>query len=341
MISKEKINELYETISKDLSIKRFKNESDQSYNCRLVYSALGKWIMTMFSDRDYENEDNGQVSKSHVTITAQNILGSYKKNDSSLKDYFGDDKKLVNLIEDVYVRVGYVNSGTYSFKKQNKKAKVRFSNRALDIDIDSKIKKMRGLGLWRKISDNDINLEDYLIVKEDSKEYAKHLLSQLEYAKFQQNIGKNEIYNIDKNRWELFSEKMANKYKYSIIKVDGGLDYQVVQSENGIFYSAHVPTIYTKKSNNFLFYHEIWRIILGVCALNGNNAKCYIISENEDYISIKFKGYILPALEESIFRCMCWPLNNCLNIFEFITDVRMKQSIIEFLTRLSIEVIEA
>lgn len=35
------INELYITISKDLSITKFSNETEKSFRSRLVYSALG------------------------------------------------------------------------------------------------------------------------------------------------------------------------------------------------------------------------------------------------------------------------------------------------------------
>ena len=48
----EYLDELYSTISTDLSIEKFNGEDDISFKCRLVYSTLGKWIMNLFLDKN-------------------------------------------------------------------------------------------------------------------------------------------------------------------------------------------------------------------------------------------------------------------------------------------------
>lgn len=338
MINQNIINKLYNTLSNDLSISKFNNEFDYSYKCRLVYSALAKWILTLFSDRDFESEDNGQISKSHVTISAINILNSYKKIDPQLKDYFNDDKKLVNLIENVYIRTGYVDSGTYSFKSPQKLGRIKISNKCLVINADSKTKTTRGLGLWGKPSDLDTPLDEYLLIKDKAEDYASQMISQLQYSSFDSNHGKLELYNIEKNRWELYSSKLANRFNYSIVRIDDGMDYKIIKRINEEIYGASLPIIYSK-SNDYYFEHEVWRIILGICALNGIKAKCYLTIK-ENYLKIKFGGFILPSLEDAILRCMCWPLNDCLNISEFITDISMKNAVIDLLSKFSIEIVE-
>lgn len=339
MISQYKIKELYKTLSQDLAITQFNGETEYSFKCRLVYSALAKWILTLFSDRDFETDDNGQISKSHVTITAMNVLNSYKKIEPGLEDYFVDDKGLVNLIEDVYVRMGYINSGTYTFKTPNKVGKIRISNKCLAIDSESKIKKTRGLGLWAKPSDADMPIDGFISIKEEAEKYASLMISQLAFSAFDSEHGKLEIYNIEKNRWEPYSLKLAGRFNYSIVKVDDGLDYTVIKQIKEEIYGASLPIIYTKKSDDFYFNHEVWRILLGICSLNGAKARCYL-TEKGDYLKIKFGGFILPSLEDSILRCMSWPLNNCLNISEFITDISMRDSIIELLSRFSLEIVK-
>ena len=87
-----KINDLYHTIAEDLKIYQFENESFENFQNRLIYSTLGMWILTLFSDRDFENDDLKQISKVHVTLEAQNILNSYQKIAPSIKNYFNDNQ---------------------------------------------------------------------------------------------------------------------------------------------------------------------------------------------------------------------------------------------------------
>ncbi len=338
MIDANKINELYKTVSSDLKITRFNNESEESFRCRLVYSALGKWILTLFSDRDFEESELEQVSKTHVTITAINVIDSYKKLDPLLLNYFYDDKKLINLIENIYLKTGYVNSGYYSFKKQNKMARVAIGKKCLVIDDVAKNRKMRGLGFWGNSSNTNVSLDDFLLVDENAHDYANKLISQLKFIKFDAIYGKNEIYNIERNRWEFYSNKLLDKYAYLIVKIDDGLDYKILKKVGNDIYGASIPTLYTNQSNDFNFFHEVWRFILGICSLDGQKAKCYFKKYN-DYIKIRFGGFILPLQEEAILKCMCWPLNDCLNSSEFITDISMESAIIDLLNRLSIDIV--
>ncbi|CCV65552.1 hypothetical protein BN85305310 [Paracholeplasma brassicae] len=338
MSSSFRLDRLYKTISDDLRISKYEKEDDLSYKNRLVYSAIGRWVMSLFSDRDFEEDDTSKVSKSHVTITAMDVLLSYKKVDAGLEQYFTDDRALINMIEETYQRVGYVNSGAYSFKKQSKTARVAISNKCLFIDIDSNVR-IRGLGLWGKCSESDTSLSDYLLVNEEAHIYTERLITLLQYNAFEDNVGKIEIYNTNKNKWEYYSSRIAYKAMYSIVRVDDGLDYKIIKHSNDIIYAASLPTLYTKQSTEFTFKHEVWRIILGICSINSRKARCNIRIVNNEAVIIKFNGFILPALEESILKCMAWPLNNCLNIFEYITDISMLKSIIVLLSRLSIEIV--
>ncbi len=339
MIDVNKTNELYKTLSNDLKITRFKNESDEIFNYRLVYTALGKWVMTLFSDRDFEESEFEQVTKTHVTITAMDVLDSFKKIDPSLLKYFPDDKKFINLIENIYLKLGYINSGLYTFKKQKKMARISIVNKCLVIDDEDKNRKMRGLGFWGDASNTNVTLDDYLLVNENAHDYTKKLILQLRFIEFNSIYGKNEIYNVERNRWEFYSEKLLDKYDFLVVKLDDGFDYKIIKKVDKQILGASVPTLYSKKSNDFNFIHEIWRIILGVCSIDNKKAKCFL-RIYKDCIKIKFVGFILPSQEEAIFKCMCWPLNSCLNSSELITDISMKSAIIDLLSRLSIDIVE-
>lgn len=340
MISQYKLNELYKTISRDLKIDKFESESDDDYNRRVVYSSLGKWVMQLFADRDFEEDDLNQVSKSHVNISAQDILSSYKKVDNKLISYFKDDKKFINDIESIYMCLGYINSGTYTFKYPNNRNRVNFDgNKTLVIDLDSNAQKMRGLGIWGKyVEEAGMSFSDFLYVKNDALSSFKAILYKLKFIDFSSEHGKIEIYNIERNRWDYFSDNALKNYEYFILKIDNGQDYQILRKIDNKLYSASLPTIYINTIHDGYFIHEIWRIILGLCAFNGVPAKCRLSKYSGNGIKFSFGGYIFPFFEYSILKCMTWPLNDENNINEYVTDISMKRAVIQLLKSLSIEV---
>lgn len=348
MINKKKIDELFNTISSDLSIFKFADESEISFKNRLTYSAISKWILELFSDRDIEkeayeknsNDDYEKISKSHVTISALNILNSYKKIVTELNDYFINDNKFINCIEDIYIRLGYVKSGMFSFKLQDRTGKIAIGDESLIIDANSKVNKVRGLGLWGKHSNLDIPLANYLLINTNADDYALNMISQLKYNIFEYEHGRCDIYDNQLHMWIEYSPNLARKFKYSVVKIDDGLDYKILKCIDDEIYAGSLPEIYTKGKNDFYFYHDIWRIILGICSLNGCKAMCQLMIK-EDYIKVKFQGFILPLFEDALLRCIAWPLKNCLNVSEFITDISMKKTLIELLSKFCVDIVEA
>ena len=341
MINYYALERMYKTIAEDLKIENFGNEPINDFHNRIIYSAIGRWIMQLFADRDFEDEDLNQVSKSHVTISALDVLASYKKVDTELLAYFVDDKKLINDIEDIYVALGYINSGNYAFKYPIYKNRVSFCKKTLVIDLDSNAKKMRGLGLWGKYDESiDMPIDRFLLNNSDSLTVFKNLSAKLSYSDFNSNLGKIEVYNVDKNRWDYFSEKTTSTYEYYILKIDDGLDYQLLRRIDGNYYSASIPVIYTKKSNDNIFVHEVWRLILGLCSYNSKPVSCTISNYGDKGIKFSFGGFILPFFEYAIIKCMAWPLDNANGINNFVTSISMKDSIIKLLSHLSINIVE-
>ena len=186
----------------------------------------------------------------------------------------------------------------------------------------------------------DMSINEFLLNNSDSLIAFKNLSTKLSYSVFNPNLGKIEVYNIDKNRWDYFSEKVTSNYEYYILKIDDGLDYQVLRRIDGNYYSASVPVIYTKKSSDNIFVHEVWRLILGLCSFNGKSASCTISNYCENGIKFSFNGFILPFFEYALIKCMAWPLDNANEINNFVTSISMKDSIIKVLTHLSINIVE-
>ena len=183
-------------------------------------------------------------------------------------------------------------------------------------------------------------IDNFLLNNSDSLTVFKNLSAKLSYSDFNSNLGKIEVYNVDKNRWDYFSEKNTSTYEYYILKIDDGLDYQLLRRIDENYYSASIPVIYTKKSNDNIFVHEVWRLILGLCSYNGKPVSCTISNYGDKGIKFSFGGFILPFFEYAIIKCMAWPLDNANGINNFVTSISMKDSIIKLLSHLSINIVE-
>lgn len=114
-----RIDQLYDSIASDLKITRFRQETDIAFHNRLIYSAMGKWVLQLFNDRDFESDgdiigfDEEQVSKTHVLFATLEVLDMFKTLDSLLQTYFSDSSKFIKLVERTYVSLGYICSGHY------------------------------------------------------------------------------------------------------------------------------------------------------------------------------------------------------------------------------------
>lgn len=336
------IEQLYLAISNDLKISKYEQEPENLFKNRLVYSGLAYWVMNLFLDRDFEDEDIEKVSKSHVTLSAKDVLASYKKLDPNLDSYFTNDLDFINSIEAVYSHLGLINSGNYTFKTPSKAIKLKIVDKVLAVNLKTSARSMRGLGIWLKFKPEDkyIDINDFLLTKIKAIDTFKTMETSLRYEPFSPEQGKIQIYNVEKRHWDFYNDKILQSYKYFILKIDNGLDYKILKINDGNLYAATLPAIYSHKISDFNFEHEIWRIILGLCAFNNKPAKAYLSSIYGNGLKLKVGGYILPALENSIFKCMCWPLNSYNNINEFVTDPSMKEAIKFLLKQLSIEVVE-
>ena len=344
MIRPSDIDKLYETMAKDMKISQFEGEDISSFRNRVLYSGLGKWIMQLFADRDFEEDDSNRISKSHVTISALDIVGSFQKISANALGFFGDKdkaKKAVNEIEDIYLNLGYINSGTYTFKYPDKRVRVHMGVRSLVVDLDTTMTRYCGLGIYSNSKDEDTKLEDFFVIKDNALDYFKKMARSLKYEKADLSHGKNEIYNIEQNRWDYYGDKFAKKYEYSIVRVDDGLNHKVIRIVGDELYEAILPAIYSHPGDDDLnFKREIWRLILGLCAYNNRPAAAIVDKYCDKGIRITFGGYVLPFNEYSILKCVAWPLHAALNINDFVIGEEMLGAVKIILKHLSIEILE-
>ena len=109
--------ELLKTMSKDLGIIHFRNESIEQFKRRVLYSALACWIKTSSADCPIGNtDDKFGVSRRHVFDRCSAVLEEMLKRFPECKSYFDDSDALedhpVSILRDRLLRHGeLVNVG--------------------------------------------------------------------------------------------------------------------------------------------------------------------------------------------------------------------------------------
>ena len=336
------VYELYDSIAKDLKIRQFKNELDIDYHFRLIYSAISSWILQMFRDRESEDITDS-VSKMHVTLRATDILDSYVKLDPTLKAFFKDSKKTVQIIEGCYINLGYIVSGNYTFKEQNYTAEIEVNDNKSIIINPVKIKnEMAGIGTLGVKTDACIKVNDYLLCRQNAEEYFKTIASQLEYTKWDDSIyGRVEYYNSQRNRWDLLPSLNRLQYDYYVLRIDKGLSYEILKKDRGKFYRAKLPEIYSHSGRDTNFLREIWRIVFGACAYSGDPVKVYVENKYEDGITFSIQGEcMLPKNEMDIIKCVSWPQRTSNSINDFVTNKEYVPFIISILRQMSMQILD-
>jgi hypothetical protein len=346
-------NDLYATISADLGIQKFLGENDMEFHFRLVYSALGSWVLKLATDRDMDHKDLKQVSRAHVTNSVIDILNAFLSLDSLLEVYFKkrkprDDEKwklsLIRYIEDCYENLGYYDffADYYIHETSDAKYLSVIDNHILNVDNSSDCEFMVGLGRYvAKTKECIYDFMDFFPGTANAKSAFETIVNYVSYQKFIKDYpGQLEIYDIDKRMWSSFDMKIALKYPLSMLRVDN-LTYAILKSENGNLYMGKLPEIYNKTCKDSYFSREIWRLICGMASYLGKPFHVKIKHHFKNGIIIDFRNLniiSLPKRERIMLRAMTWPYRSCLDDLTLITYEKFRPAIEKIFNRLCIEV---
>ena len=350
MINPEIKDKLYNRISRDLVIYQYEEEDISDYHNRLIFSALGKRILTLFKDADFDfasidDKDDAEyfISKSHVTLGAQNFLSNMLNIDPSLKDFLVDEKatkQIIKSIENIYENFGYVFSGNYNYKRPDHFANLKVGTNSLSINSDINAKTMFGLGNWKYISTGYIEFKDFMPCKLNALDTFNELINNLSFENFSEIHGDLKVYDVERRMWADFDKNSLNRFEYYVLKVDNGLDYKILKKINENILAASLPNIYKIDNQNVMFKYEIWRIIFGLCAYCGHPAVCYKTKYTKEGYMFKFAGYVLPFSEYALLNLMAWPYKHINNYFAYIINAGMIESVKTIMNHLCIEVVE-
>ena len=304
---------LYHAAAIDLSIHPFEGEDKtMDYVFRLVYSMVGAWILAAFNDRSMESDL--EVSKTHVTRTAMDLINSYRKIDAGLGVYFDCEKDLdfVKRIEDAYVLLGFVGSGDYTYTPEPFRKKVTLSGKlSLNIDTYQKPMKMVGIAPIAPSQDIDSPLEDLFLCQKAAKETFEALEKSLDFQKFASfTKGKVEFYDPTSHNYKPYGPHALQVFGKLLLRLDGGGQYAILKPSSDLPSIGYLPNIYSRWENDEVnFGREGWRVILGYCASMGKPLKATVkpYAKGKGASTLVMKYISLPKTEEAILMCLGWP----------------------------------
>lgn len=156
------MNELLETMGKDLSVFPYKGEEEADYLYRVCYSALALWML--YAARSSEAGEQG-ISKKAQTEQGMRLLREYEKHLGLDPRRFEMDRDhFLHICRRVYEEIGYL----YTDEKKRERV-VRFGRTVtlgdgeLYFGLPEELDFMRGLGLYTHIPGNEAELFEILL----------------------------------------------------------------------------------------------------------------------------------------------------------------------------------
>ena len=337
-----RIQELFNLISLDLNIRRYSCEPENLYFSRLIYSAIGCWVLYCIGDKNVEEDKSRYgVSKNYINRRCSKILNDFLEIYPKAKDWFftndiTDCSDVIKFIRGIYEYLGYlVPADSDSSLTLPKLRNVVIEDGLVFYRGISKVSKMIGLGT-------------YEFINEAKKENVEHLF---------------EMFLIPNKRADIFVQDYLRKAKWTTGNVSEDIkffDYKSKNSLSGSWTDKWTEDTITIYKNGYIDYGLV-KFVAGKCY--SSQFPDYIVSEkevrrfmygfkyiNEVYMKARLKRFSdvavlrlfsrLPKRETALLRVLSWPVNNMQDMYYYYIPIELINVIKSILENLCIKVEE-
>lgn len=331
------MNDLLKTMSNDMSIPRYSNESDESFVYRLCYSALGQWCLSTAM-----NTTGGTpgTTKHNQTIVLNDLLSRYTELFPQIAGRFIDtgnqQTSFPVSIRRSYEETGYLLTDSDNHNRiANYGRTIRVGDKFLFFGLPGKTYEVNGLGVFATLTDYSVDLKDFLI--RDSLTSEAFFESRFDPIDFYQR-------DIDLSKLEFFNPKSNNVPSMSWGKKPETDCTMARRTETGPFYRimkvtgeiqfADEPV--EQQDDSFISY-EYRRLYFALKAHYSNPLKATITKLDELYSKIRLGGH-LPNREYYLLLLLSWPEHNAFDKVNFIIRNNLLASATEPLADIGIEI---
>ncbi len=332
------MNELLKAMSTDMRIKRYQNETEDSFAYRLCYSALGQWCLRLA-----QNTYDGAIgtSKHSQTIILNELIARFIELfpylEEKLIDGSGKNDSISVHIRKVYEETGYLlTSDTNRNRIANYGRSIAVGHANLFFGLPSSSYTVNGLGVLTPSPAHNVTSREFLI--RDNLSWKKYFQAQFDNVEFgDRDIDITQLEFFDPQSHKSPSSSWRKSITTSCTIARGGEFgpfYKVKQMTNGSFLFADEPII--TQSDAFTSY-EYRRLYFALKAQYGAPLIAYISRHDSDYATVRLSG-LLPNREYYYILLLAWPQNTFYNKAGFIIRTDLLPELSTVLINLGIKI---
>lgn len=311
------MNNLINVMAEDMDIRPYSHEVGESFEFRVIYSALGLWCLkSALSEKKTEKG----ISKSAQSILLHELLEKYVNLYPKVRYFVLGSKNsdIAVFIRNIYEQTGYFLTMENNYNVLNNSGEtVRFSDTDyLYLGLPEVGYRVNGLGIHIASGIMEIQLNDFLV--RDSltpEEYLKVKFDECDFDKRDFDMDELEFFNPCyygnvSSSWHSrmnIDITMARKSKM-------GPYYRVIRKDNGTFLFADDNGA---DDLDALTGAEFRRIYVALKKYYDNPMQILVCPIDEDYSHMRILGQ-LPNREYFYLLMNAWPKNGFLDRNNFI-----------------------
>lgn len=311
------MNKLINIMAEDMDIRPYNHELDESFEFRVIYSALGLWCLQSALS---EKENKKGISKNAQSILLHTLLEKYVNLCPEIRSsVFGSRNiDIAVFIRNIYEQTGYLITLDNNYNVLNRSGEtVKISDTAyLYLGLPEVSYRVNGLGIHIKSGKTEIQLNDFLV---------RDNLTPEEYLKVNFDECDFDTRNFDMNDLEFFNPYYYGNVSsswHSCMKSDitmarkskMGPYYRVIRKENNtLLFTEHNST----DDFDALTGAEFRRIYVALKKYYDNPMQILICPIDKEYSHICILGQ-LPNREYYYLLMNAWPKNGFLDRNNFI-----------------------
>lgn len=332
------MNKLIAKMAEDMKIEPYDGELQNEFNCRVIYSALGLWCLTLS-----ENKNNGimGITKRQHSIMLRTLIDNYFMIEPKLSEYLTSPKngeKFYIKIRELYENTGYLltdetNKNRLSYYERQVSTG---SNNDLYIGIpkDTSLE-FNGLGVFCKQSSEAISVNEFIM---------RDNTTNVDYIKLKYDICDFENRDIDNRELEFFNPLLKSapyqswgqhmETDFSIARKGVyGPYYRVMRSDDEILYFEQIET------EKGLYAEEFRRLYFALRKHYENPQPIWVIDKDGEYVELQLTAK-LPTREYCLLLLSAWPISNAFNSQKYLLKKNLLPMISSALNNIDVYVKE-
>lgn len=310
------INNLLNAMSSYMSIAKYTNENEESFACRLCYSALGLWCLNIAQNKE------GKIfgaTKNKQTIVLNELLARYTTLFPCISKYFYNDNPQIifsRFIRRVYEETGYlITEEDNRNRVANWGRSIRIGEEAMFFGIPKDINTVNGLGLFAMPTNYEVSIRDFLIRDNlTCDEYINEKFDPIYFHKRDLSMEELTFFDALSDNPPSRSWQSYFNTEYSIAREsETGPFYCVIKTPDGLIFNEERIEAQTDKFNSY----EYRRLYFAIKNYYKKPQVVRIIKIDENYSYIQLSGH-LPNREYYLLLLLSWPVNGAFDKTKFI-----------------------